>query len=220
MTVTADSFTLNSIGTFVALGGTFSAHKRYDATQRWPFLWTVPDPSIVPDGDPIRIPADVEQVAPGPELCAVIAEPLWQAEPAEATDAIAGFTISNDIKSYGEFPAYPYEGVDERVGRGYHIFPTFTPTLGSATSLSMETAMDLRMETYIDGEQIVDTSTAEMGWTVAEMVAHVSRIIPLDPNDVVSLGDPTHPDTFLDDADSVTCRIEAIGELTNSIIAE
>ncbi|MFB6298857.1 MAG: fumarylacetoacetate hydrolase family protein [Halobacteriales archaeon] len=220
MTVTADSFTLNAVGTFVALGGTFSAHKRFDTEQRWPFLWTVPDPSIIPDGDPIRIPADVEQAAPGPELCAVISDPLWQADPAEVADALAGFTISNDVKSYGEFPAYPYEGVDERVGRGYHILPTFTPTLGSVTPLSLEEAMDLRMETFIDGERIVDASTAEMQWSVAEMVAHVSRIVPLDPNDVVSLGDPIHPDTFLDDAESVTCRIEKIGELTNPIIAE
>lgn len=214
---------LGSIGTFVALGGTFAAHKRFDAEQRWPFLWTVPAASVVPEGEPIRIPPYVEQASPGPELAVVIGdvdEPVWRASEAEVRAAIAGFTVSNDVKNYGEFPAYPYEGVDERVGRGYHVFPTFTPTLSRYAPVAPEAVADARMEAFVDGELVVEASTAEMAWSVPEMVAHVSKIVPLESGDVVSLGDPTHPETFLDDADEVVCRIEGVGELANPITRE
>jgi 2-keto-4-pentenoate hydratase/2-oxohepta-3-ene-1,7-dioic acid hydratase in catechol pathway len=56
-----------------------------------------------------------------------------------------------------------------------------------------------------------------MAFSIPEMVSFASNICKLRENDLVALGDPGNPTNFLDEADSVTCEIEGIGELTNPI---
>ena len=218
------SIDLDAVGTFVALGGTFAAHHRRESAPKWPILWTVPDASIVPEDEPIRIPPGVGQVEPGTELVAVLDEPLWRADPEEAAAAVRGFTVSNDAKAGSEFPGYPYPDMDPEtdnaVGRGYHIMPTFSPTLSEGVALDPSEVGDLTMETHVDGERVVDSSTAEMAWTVDELLAHVSQVLRLEPGDLVSLGDPTFPGAYLEDASEVVCRIEGVGELRNPVVVE
>lgn len=216
-----EKFDLDSIGTFVALGGSFSTHRRQDAEPEWPILWTVPKQTIVPEGADIEIPSYIEDVVPGPEPAAIIGDVgdgLWQATEEEAAEAIKGFTISNDVTTKGKFPSHPYPEQEGSLGRGYKSFPTFSPTLSGYVELDpSELDSGVMVEATIDGETVVSGSTDTMDFTVAELVAHVSKIINLQENDVISLGDPSQPTGFLDDASEVTCKVEKIGELTNPI---
>jgi 2-keto-4-pentenoate hydratase/2-oxohepta-3-ene-1,7-dioic acid hydratase in catechol pathway len=214
-------FDLESIGTFVALGGSFSTHRRQDAEPEWPIMWTVPKQTIVPEGATIELPSYVEQVVPGPEPAAIIGDVgdgLWQATEAEAAEAIKGFTVSNDVTAKGKFPSHPYPEQQGSLGRGYKSFPTFSPTLSKYVELDpAELDAGVMVEAEIDGETVVSGSTDTMDFTIGELVAHVSKIVRLQENDVISLGDPSQPTGFLDDASEVTCRVEKIGELTNPV---
>lgn len=216
-----EQFDLDQIGTFIALGGSFSTHRRQDAQPEWPIMWTVPKSSIIPEGAPIQIPSYVEDVVPGPEPAVVIddvGEGLWQANEEEATAAVKGFTVSNDVTAKGKFPSYPYPEQDSGIGRGYKYFPGFSPTLSGFEPLAADAIdNDTMVEAFIDGETVVSGSTDTMDFTVVELIQHVSKIIRLEENDVISLGDPSQPTGFLDDADEVTCRVEGVGELTNPI---
>ncbi|MFB6160302.1 MAG: fumarylacetoacetate hydrolase family protein [Haloferacaceae archaeon] len=213
---------LDDVGTFVALGGTYAAHHRREVPPRWPILWTVPRASVVPEGEPVRIPPGIDRVEPGTELVAVLDEPLWRADADEAAAAVRGFTVSNDAKTMGEFPGYPYPDMDpetdDPVGRGFHLMPTFSPTLTEGVALAPSDVADRAVETYVDGERVVASSTAEMAWSVGEMLAHVSRVLRLEPGDLVSLGDPAFPGAYLEDAEEVVCRIEGVGELSNPVV--
>ncbi|MFC7044782.1 fumarylacetoacetate hydrolase family protein [Halobacteriaceae archaeon GCM10025711] len=212
---------LDTIGTFVALGGSFSTHRRMDSQPEWPILWTVPKQAIIPEGEPIQLPPYVEDVVPGPEPAVVIddvGEGLFRASVEEAADAVKGFTVSNDVTAKGKFPAYPYPDQEGSLGRGYKIFPTFSPTLSRYEPLAADAIdTDTTVEAVIDGETVVSGSTDTMDWTVAELVAHVSKILRLQENDVISLGDPSQPTGYLDDASEVICRVENVGELTNPV---
>jgi len=214
-------FDLEQIGTFIALGGSFSTHRRQDAEPEWPIMWTVPEQTIIPEGEAIEIPSYLENVIPGPEPAAIIGNVdggLWQASEEEAAEAIKGFTVSNDVTTKGTFPAYPYPEQDGSLGRGYKSFPTFSPTLSGYEPLTADAIDEGTMvEASVDGETIVSGSTDTMDFTVAELVAHVSKIIRLEENDVISLGDPSEPKGELDDAEQVTCTVEGVGELTNPI---
>ena len=217
----AETFDVSDIGTFVALGHTFASHRQYGRSPEWPILWTVPSCSIVAEGEAIHIPDYVEQVVPGAELAVVIGDHLWQANEEEARDGIEGFTISNDVRVKGRFPGYPYGDAQEHaIGRGYHILPTFSPTLTSYVPLDAEAANSLDVTIRIDNETIFTGSTSEMDWDVGEIVQHVSRIIELENGDVLSLGDASDPTTYLEDADSVECEIEELGVLKNPIVTE
>ena len=214
---------VEDVGTFVALGGTFAAHRAvssvHSETQpRWPpNLWTVPAAAIIPDGAPIELPPYAEQVTIGPEPVAVIGGSLYRASVDEAAAAIVGFTISNDLAALGEFPAYPYPDQETHSGRGFKIMPGFSPMLETYTRIDLDSFGGRTIEARIDGELAAEGTTDQLDWSPAEIVAHVSKIVPLEPNDVVSLGEPSTEHHYLDEAESVTCRIEGIGELTNPV---
>ena len=217
------TITVDDIGTFVALGGTFGTHRsassiHRDERPRWPpNLWTVPRSAIVPDGATIELRPYAEQVTIGPEPVAVIGSPLDRADVNEAAAAIAGFTVSNDLAALGEFPAFPYPDQETHSGRGFKIMPGFSPLLETVTDIELDSFGDRAIEAEIDGERVVEGSTDEIDWSPAEIVAHVSKIVPLEPKDVVSLGEPSTEHHYIDEATSVTCRVDGIGELTNAV---
>jgi len=207
------------IGKFVALGGGFQSHlDEKDRTYRWPDLWVVPDEAVISEAKAIKIPDRVEKIKPGSELTAVIGDDIYEVDEEEAWDAIKGFTISNDVTASGDWPGWSDPDHGMVTGVGYKLLPTFSPILTEYVDKGDESNYDdLAVEVRVDGETCVSGSTAQMSFSIGEMVSFASNICKLQENDVVALGDPGNPTKFLDDADSVTCEIEGIGELTNPI---
>jgi 2-keto-4-pentenoate hydratase/2-oxohepta-3-ene-1,7-dioic acid hydratase in catechol pathway len=208
-----------NIGKFIALGGTFQSHlDENDRTYRWPDLWVVPDEAVIDEGEAIQIPDRVEKVKPGSELTAVIGEDIYEADEQEAWNAIKGFTISNDVTASGDWPGWSDPDHGMITGVGYKLLPTFSPILSEYVKKGDETDYDdIGVGIHVDGEKAVSGSTSQMSFSIPEMVSFASNICKLNENDVVALGDPGNPTSFLDDADSVTCEVEGVGELTNPI---
>jgi acylpyruvate hydrolase len=163
------------------------------------------------------LPPEVEDVVIGPELTAVIGKPMWRIDESDVADAIAGFTISTDVTAKGEWPGYGNKNHPYITGTGYKIFPTFRPTLSTYEPLSMDDVVNLHVEGIVDGETVVKGSTASLGFSIPEIFTHVSKIVRLNPGDLVALGDPGNPDKYIDNATTVTSQIQNIGELTNSV---
>lgn len=208
-----------SVSKFVALGGTFQTHQdEKDRKYRWPDLWIVPDDGIVSEDVPIQIPARTEKIKPGVELTAIIGDEIHQANEQEAWEAIKGFSISNDVTASGDWPGWSDPDHGMITGVGYKSFPTFSPLLTDAVEKDNEAAYDdLDVSVYVDDEIAVSGSTAQLAFSIPELVSFASQITRLHENDVVALGDPGDPSLYLDDADSVTCEIEGIGSLSNPI---
>jgi 2-keto-4-pentenoate hydratase/2-oxohepta-3-ene-1,7-dioic acid hydratase in catechol pathway len=68
-----------------------------------------------------------------------------------------------------------------------------------------------------------DSSTAQMVFGVAELVAYISRTMTLEPGDLIATGTPPGvgsartPPVWLEDGDEVTIEVEGIGALTNPV---
>lgn len=210
---------VDSIETFVALGGTFHSHlDEKERVYRWPDAWIVPDAAIVPEGTPIEIPDMVEDVKPASELTAVIGESIHRVDESEAWDAIEGFTVSNDVTAAGDWPGWSDPDHGMVTGVGYKILATFSPILTEYQPKGdVSDYADLDVEVQVDGEVSVSGSTSQMAFSIGEMVSFASHITPLEPNDVVALGDPGNPRRTLDDAESVTATVESVGALTNPV---
>jgi 2-keto-4-pentenoate hydratase/2-oxohepta-3-ene-1,7-dioic acid hydratase in catechol pathway len=213
------SLDIDSIGTFVALGGTFSSHQaEKDRTYRWPDFWTLPDAAVIPGGDAVVLPPEVDAVNPGAELTAVIGTDIHRASEEEAWDAIEGFTISNDVTATGNWPGWSDPNHPMITGVGYKCLATFSPIQREVTpKRDRSHYQGLSVEVTVDGETSVSGSTSQMAFSIPEMVSFASHVTPLRENDVVALGDPGEPSVTLDEADSVTCSIESVGELTNEV---
>ncbi|QCC46949.1 fumarylacetoacetate hydrolase family protein [Halobellus limi] len=209
-----------TIGKFVALGGGFQSHlDEKERRYRWPDLWVVPDEAVISDGETIEIPERVEKVKPGSELTAVIGDDLYEADEQEAWEAIKGFTISNDVTASGDWPGWSDPGHGMITGVGYKLLPTFSPILTEYVEKEeLSHYEDLDVSVTADGEESVSGTTAQMSFTIPEMISFASNIVKLQENDVVALGDPGNPSILLDQASEVTCSIESIGQLTNPVV--
>lgn len=214
-----ERLTPDTVGKFVALGGTFTSHlDEKDRSYRWPDLWVVPAECLINEGEAIEIPERVEDVKPGSEITAVVGDELFRADEATAWEGIKGFTVSNDVTASGDWPGWSDPDHPNVTGVGYKLFPTFSPLLSEYVERGEKPDYDdLHVEVRVDDEVTVSGSTAQMGFSIPEMVSFASNVVPLHENDVVALGDPGNPDRFLDEADEVTCVVESVGELTNPI---
>jgi 2-keto-4-pentenoate hydratase/2-oxohepta-3-ene-1,7-dioic acid hydratase in catechol pathway len=69
-----------------------------------------------------------------------------------------------------------------------------------------------------------DGSTADMIWSVAELIEYISAVITLEPGDIVLTGTPSgvgvyrDPPVFLEPGDRARCEIDVIGTVENPIV--
>jgi 2-keto-4-pentenoate hydratase/2-oxohepta-3-ene-1,7-dioic acid hydratase in catechol pathway len=69
-----------------------------------------------------------------------------------------------------------------------------------------------------------DGSTADMIWSIPELIAFVSAAITLEPGDVIATGTPSgvgvyrDPPRFLEPGERARCEIEGIGWVENPVI--
>jgi len=81
----------------------------------------------------------------------------------------------------------------------------------------------LRLTTRVNGEARQEASTAEMIFTVPEIIAFISRVLTLEPGDLIATGTPAGVGSargvFLHPGDTVEVEIERIGVLRNPVVA-
>jgi 2-keto-4-pentenoate hydratase/2-oxohepta-3-ene-1,7-dioic acid hydratase in catechol pathway len=150
------------------------------------------------------------------ELGVVIGEPAWRVSREDAMSHVFGYTIVNDVSSRDA----SLDGDQWLLGKSMPGFCPVGPIVVTADEL---TATDLALGCSIDGEPIQDGRTSAMRFGVREIVAFLSRHVELRPGDLIASGTPVRlatppgPDRRLRAGDTVTCRIEGIGELTTHI---
>ena len=103
---------------------------------------------------------------------------------------------------------------------------TFLPTgPWIVTPDELPDPQDLGIRCLVNGEALQDSSTKQMIFGVAELVAFITRTLTLEPGDVIATGTPPgvgmarKPPRWLRDGDEVTVEIERIGALTNRVRA-
>jgi 2-keto-4-pentenoate hydratase/2-oxohepta-3-ene-1,7-dioic acid hydratase in catechol pathway len=84
----------------------------------------------------------------------------------------------------------------------------------------------LGIRCVLNGETMQDSTTANMIFTVAEIIAYASATMTLEPGDLIATGTPAgvgvfrDPPVLLKDGDEVTIEIDGLGSLTNPVRAE
>jgi 2-keto-4-pentenoate hydratase/2-oxohepta-3-ene-1,7-dioic acid hydratase in catechol pathway len=110
------------------------------------------------------------------------------------------------------------------LGKAIDTFLPCGPWLVTTDEILDPQALSLRL--VLNGEVLQSSSTAQMVFGVAELVASISRTMTLEPGDLIATGTPPgvgfarEPKVFLRDGDEVSCEIEGIGTLTNPVRAE
>lgn len=182
------------------------------------FFAKLPSAVIGPD-EAIVLPGPKAQVDYEVELAAVIGARTRGVTRERALDHVFGYTVVNDVSAR----AVQFKDNQITTGKGYDTFCPLGPAI--VTRDEIPDPQSLRVESYVNGERRQSSATAEMLFSVAELIAFISRHITLYPGDVISTGTPAgvgtfrRPPLFLRPGDVVEVGVDAIGRLSNPVIA-
>ena len=129
---------------------------------------------------------------------------------------VFGYTIVNDISSRDPW----LDGDQWLLGKSMNGFCPVGPWIVTAKELDPS---DLRLGCTINGEAIQDGRTADMRFSIVEIICYLSQYLTLSPGDLIATGTPARlatppgPDRHLQAGDVVTAWIEGIGELTTTV---
>ena len=209
-------------GKVVAIGLNYMDHIRETGLDvpGHPLVFAKFPSSVVGPEAPIVIDPDLtERVDWEVELGVVVGRRMRNVSEADALGYVFGYTVGNDVSAR-----------DVQFGDGQWVrgksFDTFCP-LGPviATVDEVPDPQALGLFTRVNGETVQESSTAEMIFSVAELLAFCSRSFTLEPGDVVLTGTPWGcgefmvPRRSLRPGDLVEVESERIGVLRNPVVA-
>jgi 2,4-didehydro-3-deoxy-L-rhamnonate hydrolase len=205
----------------VCIGLNYRDHAEEQGTElpAAPLLFAKwPNTLIGPD-EPIVIPPVTSRVDYEAELGVVIGRRVRGASADNALEAVRGYLCVNDVS------ARDLQFSDGQWVRGKSLdtFCPVGPELVPAAEVPDPQALSIRA--IVNGEVLQDSNTSNMIFSVAEIVAHVSRAITLEPDDLIATGTPAgvgifrDPQVLLQPGDEVTIEIEGLGALTNPVCA-
>ncbi|MBN8293377.1 fumarylacetoacetate hydrolase family protein [Rhodobacter sp. NTK016B] len=190
------------------------------STQRLFFFFKPPRNAVVGEGPTVHMPLDTNAFDWEVELALVIGKPCRAVSAEEALDYIAGYTVAVDFcaRDLNKAPEQFYK-LDWVAGKAQESCCPLGPRFIPASALPDPQA--LRLGLSVNGETKQDDITGDMIFSVAEQLSTLSRIMTLDPGDVVLTGTPAGvgaaKQTFLSVGDEVEAWIEGIGTLKNTI---
>jgi 2-keto-4-pentenoate hydratase/2-oxohepta-3-ene-1,7-dioic acid hydratase in catechol pathway len=182
-----------------------------------PLLFAKWPNTLIGPGEPIVLPAEAQEVDFEAELGVVIGTTAKHVSEAQALDHVRGYIPLNDVS------ARDLQFADKQWTRGKSpdTFCPVGPRLVPAEEVGDPQGLAIRC--VLNGETMQDSSTAQMIFSVAEIIAYVSRVITLEPGDLIATGTPAgvgvfrDPKVLLKDGDEVTVEIEGLGALTNPV---
>jgi len=185
-----------------------------------PIIFMKPCTTVVGPDEPIVKPAFVKQLDYEAELAVVIGKKGKDIAVEDAKNHIFGYTCFNDVS------ARDIQFKDKQWTRG-KSFDTFAPMGPCITTTDQigETE-NLWIRARVNGELRQNSSTRNMVFNVYEIVHELSRVMTLEPRDVIATGTPAgvgfamKPEPkFLSLGDVVEIEIENIGTLRNKVAA-
>ena len=172
-----------------------------------PLIFLKATTSVVGPGAPIVLPPESGQVEYEGEIAVVLGKSLRRASEAEARGAVLGVTCACDVT------ARDLQRRDPTFARA-KSFDTFCP-LGPA--VLVDPALDeLTVTTRVNGEERQRGRTDQMIFSIPELLAYVSRMMTLEPGDVVLTGTPAGVGT-LANGDRVEVEVAGVGVLANPV---
>ena len=209
-------------GKIICVGLNYPAPDQPDTAPapEYPVLFHKVSITLTGHGGPIVIPRIGREVVYEGELAVVIGQRGKHIEREEALSYVAGYTIANDVG------ALDLERRTSQWATG-KLADTFCP-LGPVlvTRDQVPDPSALAIQTTLNGELVQSGHTGEMLFDVPYLVSYISALATLEPGDLILTGSPKRlgrlpaPRRFMNPGDTVSIRIEKLGELTNPVVDE
>jgi 2-keto-4-pentenoate hydratase/2-oxohepta-3-ene-1,7-dioic acid hydratase in catechol pathway len=189
----------------VCVGRNYTAHAKElgHAVPSEPLLFLKPPSALLGPGGTVRLPPDSERVEHEAELAVVVGQRARNVRREDALRHVYGYTASCDVT------ARDLQRKDVQFTRAKG-FDTFCP-LGPWIETEIDPG-DVLVTCRVNGAVRQQASTREMLFDVPTVVAYVSRIMTLEPGDVILTGTPEGVGPLVSN-DALEVEIAGIGIL-------
>jgi acylpyruvate hydrolase len=209
-------------GKILCAGLNYYAHAEEvgQDVPKYPTIFTKFHNSLVGPADDVVMPQASSKIDWEAELAVVIGRTLRKADEAAARDAIAGYTVMNDV-SVRDWQGRTSEWFQ---GKNWDRMTPVGPVVVTADELDPEKG--LAVECELDGVQKQSGTTADLIFSCATLVSYVSQFMTLEPGDLIATGTPAgvglarKPREWIPAGAELVTRVEGIGELRNRCVPE
>ena len=185
--------------------------------QRLFFFMKPPRNAVVGEGATVHMPIGTKAFDWEIELALVIGKRARNVSVEAALSHVAAYSVAIDLsaRDHNRAPETFYK-LDWVAGKANDTCCPMGPCLVPASAINNPQDIGLRL--WVNGELKQNGRSADMIFTIAEQIATASRIMTLDPGDVLLTGTPAGvgvpKQTFLKVGDTVDAEIEGIGRLS------
>ncbi len=188
----------------------------------YPTLFPKFSASLVGANDDIVKPAETEALDWEVELVIVIGKPVRRATTVEAEEAIAGFSVMNDVSMRD----WQFRTIEWTQGKIWDSSTPVGPYLVTPDELPGGVNPTLSVKTVVDGTVMQEDNTGTLLFNPVQLVQYISTIIRLNPGDLIATGTPggvghaRDPKIYLAGGETVVTEIEGLGACTNRVVTE
>jgi 2-keto-4-pentenoate hydratase/2-oxohepta-3-ene-1,7-dioic acid hydratase in catechol pathway len=184
-----------------------------------PVIYFKPRTSLIGPFDDIICPSYIDSLDYEGELALAIGKQCKKTNINDALDYVAGYFIINDIS------ARDIQFIDKQYGRakGFDTFGPCGPWLTTVDEIPDPN--NLHLTTKVNGEIRQDSSTGNMVLKVNEIISKLSKVMTLEPGDIISTGTPSGTGLsmstnlkYLKNNDILEVEIEKLGKTRNKVL--
>ena len=176
--------------------------------------------SLAGHGEDVAIPAVTKKVDYEVELVAVIGRTVRRVGVDDALDHVFGYATGNDLSAR----ELQMRNSQWMYGKAIDGFAPLGPYV--VTADEVPDPQDLELRTWVNGELRQESNTKDMVFSVAELVSDLSRIMTLEPGDLIFTGTPEgvilgmKDQTWLRGGDEVACEVGGLGRLVTNLVLD
>jgi len=180
----------------------------------------LPSALIGPD-EPIVVPREETRPDYEGEVAVVLGRTVYRASAYEARKAVGGITCLHDVsgrRAQLETPLRQFT-----LGKSFDTFSPMGPCVASADDLDLE-AIGIR--TVVSGETMQESSTANLIFSIVDLIVYCSAGVTLEAGTVIAtgtpggVGDSRVPPRYLREGDVVEITVDGVGTLRNPVTLE
>ena len=196
-------------GKIVCVGRNYREHAKElgNEVPKEPLIFLKPPSSVVWDAEPIVLPPDSSRVEHEGEIGVVVGKTMTRVSEADAVRGIRAIIAVNDVT------ARDLQKTDGQWTRAKG-FDTFCP-LGEESS-KLPDLDSLSVVTRVNGVERQRGKSSEMVFSIPSLLAYISRIMTLEPGDLVATGTPSGVGQ-LSPGDVVEVEIPGVSRVSNPV---
>ena len=188
----------------------------------FPYSFLRPPTSLAGHRENIRLPKGAQIIDWEAELGVVIGHTIGPGNAIDPLDAVAGYTVVNDVSARDWIASRPAVGIDWVMQKAWDRFQPTGPWITPARFVTEP--QKLRIELTVNGVVKQESNTGQMIFGVREIIDHLASIMTLEPGDIIATGTPAgvgfgrKPPESIRSGDNIRVTIGDLGALENQFI--